>query len=247
MLRCGFDQVVQILDTAHIIVITDTLHVAQKIFNTMIHLYQLQSIVISKKLCVFFNQHLNNSIEFWDCPSSENWYLHVVVDKKMKNFNLIPCKTSWDFNKKEDSDNIIKKWRRDFNMLGLKGWNFLNLLNNDYTDMVPSYTKGGPWLEQFSFSYSLCAQATQAITNHAPIGEYHLKFFLREDFSCLCGVYPLESRCHILYDCRRFNKYWNPKRNTIGQFISFLEFNKSAFSFGESTTWDSSFAAFYLV
>jgi len=93
---------------------------------------------------------LNNSIEFWDCPSSENWHLHVVVNKKTKNFNLIPLysyKTLWDFNKKKESGNIIKEWHRDFNMSDLKERNFLNLLNNDYIDIVPSYTKGGPWLE----------------------------------------------------------------------------------------------------
>ena len=94
-----------------------------------------------------------------------------------------------------------------------------------------------PWIEQFGFSNSLCTQATQAITNHTPIGEYWLRFFPREEFSYPCKSYPIETRHHILYDCRRFNKYWNLKRDTIGQFVSFLEFNPSAFSFGESITW----------
>jgi len=90
---------------------------------------------------VFFNQYLNNSIEFLNCPSSENWHLHVVVNKKTKNFNLIPLypyKTLWNFNKKEDSNNIINEC---FNISDLKGRNFLNLLNNDYTDIISSYTK----------------------------------------------------------------------------------------------------------
>ena len=66
-------------------------------------------------------------------------------------------------------------------------------------------------------------RATRAITNHAPIGEYHLHFFLKEDFSCLYGFYMIESRCHILHECRRFNNYWNPMSDTISQFVSFLE------------------------
>ena len=37
-------------------------------------------------------------------------------------------------------------------------------------------------------------RATRAITNHAPIGKYRLKFFPWEDFSCLCGTYPIETR-----------------------------------------------------
>ena len=91
-------------------------------------------------------------------------------------------------------------------------------------------------MENFGFSNSLCAQATWAITNHAPIGEYHLCFFPRENFKCPCGLYPIETKHHILYDCRRFNKGWNSRRETISQFISFLENNLNAFSKGESIT-----------
>jgi len=110
-------------------------------------------------------------------------------------------------------------------MSDLKRKNFLNLLNNDHTIIKPSHTKGGLWIKQFGFSNLLCIWATWAITNHALIGEYWLRFFPREEFSCPYRFYPIKSRCHILYNCRRLNKYWNPKRNTIGQFISFLEFN----------------------
>ena len=81
-----------------------------------------------------------------------------------------------------------------------KGKQFLNLLNDDLADVELLYTKGGPWIKYFSHSNSLCARATRAITNYAPIGEYQIRFFLREEFSCLCGLYPIESRCHILHE-----------------------------------------------
>jgi len=116
-------------------------------------------------------------------------------------------------------------------MSNLKGRNFFNLLDNDFSDIEPLYNKGGPWIANFGFSNSLCAQATQAITNHTPIGEYQLRFFPREEFSCSCRLYPIETRCHILHNCRRFNKYWNLRRDMISHFVSFLEFNPSAFSF----------------
>ena len=83
----------------------------------------------------------------------------------------------------------------------------------------------------FGHSNSLCARVMRAIINHAPIREYQLRFFSREDFSCPCGFYPLELRCHILYKCKRFNKYWNLRRDTISHFILFLEFNSSMFVF----------------
>jgi len=53
----------------------------------------------------------------------------------------------WDFNKKEECDNIIKEWQTTFKILNLKGRNFLNLLNNDLSDIKLFYIKGGPWIE----------------------------------------------------------------------------------------------------
>ena len=65
----------------------------------------------------------------------------------------------------------------------------------------------------------LCAQASRAITNYAPIGEYQLRFFSREEFDCPCGDYPIETRQHILHEYQRFNNYWNSRRNTIIHFM----------------------------
>ena len=55
-----------------------------------------------------------------------------------------------------------------------KGKNFLELLNDDLNVVKPSYIKEGPWLQLVGHSNLLCARATRAITNHAPIGEYRL-------------------------------------------------------------------------
>jgi len=49
---------------------------------------------------------------------------------------------------------------------------FLDLLDDDFNIIEPSYLKGGPWLQAFGHSNSLCTQAMRAITNHAPIRKY---------------------------------------------------------------------------
>jgi len=92
-----------------------------------------------------------------------------------------------------------------------KGKNFLDLLNDDLHPIELSCAKGGLWLLYFGHSNLLCTQASKAITNHAPIGEYQLRFFPRESFTCLCGIYTIKTRRHILYECCRFNNYWNPR------------------------------------
>ena len=64
-----------------------------------------------------------------------------------------------------------------FQVLDAKGWYFLELLGNNLNPIEPSYAKGGLWLKFFSHSNSLCTRASRVIVNHAPIEEYHLRFF----------------------------------------------------------------------
>jgi len=107
---------------------------------------------------------------------------------------------------------------------------FLDLIDGDDNILEPSYCKGSTWLQFFGHSNMLYTRAIRAIINYAPIGEFWLCFFSYRDFSCLCGPYPIESRQHILYECRRFNKYWNPRWDSISHFIQFLERNPGAFT-----------------
>jgi len=233
-IRCGINQACSKENVLKIIVITDSIHAAKKIFDSDSHPYQLHSIAILCELQEFFNSNPNNTIEFWECPSHLKWRFHRDVDKDSKSFYptpSYPCKTSWDFCKKTDSDNIIKQWKMTFQASDSKGNHFLDLLDDDLNPIEPSYIKGGPWLQSFGHSNSLCARATRAITNHTPIGEYHLRFLPNMDFSCLCNNYPIKSRRHILHECKRFNGYWNPRRDTLSHFAMFLITNPNAFTF----------------
>jgi len=111
-IRCRINQATCIPGISHIIIITNVLHVVRKIFDSAIHPYQIQLIMILKDLQIFFNGHLNNIVEFWDCPSDKKCHLHAQVDKDIKKFDFIllyPNKISWGFSKKEEYDNIIKE------------------------------------------------------------------------------------------------------------------------------------------
>ena len=112
-----------------------------------------------------------------------------------------------------------------------KGNYFMDLLDDDFNTIEPSYSKGGSWLQKFGHFNSLCACATRTITNYAPIGEYRLRFFPDKDFSCPCNNYPIKLRRHILHECKRFNGYWNLRRDSLSHFIMFLVANPNAFAF----------------
>ena len=236
-IRCGINQACSIGNISKIVVVTDSIHAAKKIFDYGSHPFQIHSAAILSELRSFFSSNNSNSIEFWECPNKLRWRFHHDVDKDSKSFLVTPSyptKLSWDFCKKSDCDELNKLWKMTFQASDGKGNHFLDLLDNDLNVIEPSYARGGPWLQAFGHSNSLCARATRAITNHTPIREYRLRFFPNIDFTCPCNNYPIESRRHILHDCRRFNGYWNPRRDTLKHFVMFLTFNPNAFAFNDN-------------
>ena len=112
----------------------------------------------------------------------------------------------------------------------------MKLLDNNLLPIKPLLANGGLWLKYFGHSNLLCIRATRVIVNHVLIGKYRLRFFSWEEFKCLYSLYPIKTKHYILHKYRRYNNYWNPRRDTIAHFILFLEFNSRAFSFRECIT-----------
>ena len=233
-IRCGINQACSTENISKIIVVTDFIHAARKIFDDKSNPYQIHSTAVLQELRHFFSVGQENFIEFWECPSCLRWRLHKSVNKESKSFNPIlslPSKISWDFCRKTDSNNIINLWKITFQALDGKEKNFLDLVNINNNTIRLSHIKGSPWLQAFGSSNSLCACTTRAITNHTPIGEYRLRFFPKEDFKYSCSLYPIETRRHILYEYTRYNGYWNPRRDLLYHFVMFLSANPLAFTF----------------
>jgi len=109
---CGINQAVTNQDVNHIVVITDSLHTAKKIFDSSVHPYQIHSAAISQKLRKFFSRDSRNCIEFWDCLSKQKWPLHYSVDKDTKSMVSMlsfPCNSSWDFCRKTECNVILSQ------------------------------------------------------------------------------------------------------------------------------------------
>ena len=203
-IRCGINQACFISNVSKIVIITNSIHAAKKIFDCGFYPYQIHLAAILSELHTFFQSNESNTIEFWECPSKLRWRFHHDANKDSKFFLVSPSyltKISWDFCKKSDCDESIKLWKMTFQALDGKGNHFLDLLDGDLNVIKPSYARGGPWLQVFGHSNSLCTRAVRAITNHASIGEYRLQFFLNMDITCPYNNYPIETRRHILYEC----------------------------------------------
>jgi len=98
-IRYGISQAVHINDIINIVVVTDAIPAAQKIFDTSYHPFQLHSITIFQDLRAFFSKNPRNSITFWDCPSNDKWSPYQLVNKESKTskfYPILPSKTSWD-------------------------------------------------------------------------------------------------------------------------------------------------------
>lgn len=135
---------------------------------------------------------------------------HLLVDKESKclNINLILSnKISWKFSRKEECDVIVCKWQIYFQVSEYKGKNFLDLNDDDNQPICPTYFKGDAWLKHFGFSNLICMCITRLVTNHAPIGEYRLRFLPKELFIYTYRDYPIKTRRHILFDCTWYNKF----------------------------------------
>ena len=141
-----------------IIIITDSIYMVKRIFDPSVHPFQVQLAAVLSNLCNFFNLHVNNSIEFWECSSYLKWCLHNEVDKETKMFNLVslyPSRNSWDFSKKCNSDDILNVWKMTFQASNFKGNQFLDLVDDNYNIIEPTYIKDGLLIRMFGHSNSL--------------------------------------------------------------------------------------------
>jgi len=96
-IRYSISQASSKKNVSKIIIITDSIYIAKRIFDPSSHLLQSQSVAILGNLCRFFSRDPDNLIKFWECPSHLDWHLHKAVDLEAKASNptpVYPCKTS---------------------------------------------------------------------------------------------------------------------------------------------------------
>jgi len=236
-IRLGLDLALERNNVDHIILITDSIQGAKAFFNTLIHPYQTLTLPISKRISSFFKKSPKNHINIWYCPSKLKWKPHNDADNDVKISHttpILPSKESWAYSRKTECDGTLKYWEMSFQASDRKGKNFLEITDNKGKTLKPSYKKGGSWLSYFGYSNSTCARITRLITNHASTREYHQRFFPQEEILCNCGLNLLETRDHILYECKKYNEAWRPPDLSIFSILIFLKGNPSAFCFDDS-------------
>ena len=140
-IRCGINQAINIPNIKYIIIVTDSIHAAERIFDSLSYPYQTHSAVISMELREFFKKDINNCINFWDCSSKVKWPFYLSVNSNTRKFPMLPsfpCKSSWDFCKEYDNKLVLNFWKISFQASDYKERQFLELLNSDFNPLEPS-------------------------------------------------------------------------------------------------------------
>ena len=172
------------------VLITDSLGFARRSVDPSVHSGQAYSLAVCSALRSFFCSGSSHRIEFWDCPSTAEWSLHQMVHNDVTNTRVaagLHPATSLDALCSKSVLSCLDAWRTAFNRPAVQGRHFLTLRGKNRKPLQPSYSKGGSWLPHIGQSVTLCARATRAILNHAPIGEYRQCFFPAECTQCPCG------------------------------------------------------------
>jgi len=222
-------------DVKCIIIITDSLTAARRAVDASVHSGQTHSLAIVQVLRDFFTNHPDCSIHFWDCPSKAQWSLHFLAHEDTTSTKIAAgCHpaTSLDTLRFKSAAACLNAWRTFFAHPSSQGRYFLPLKGGIKNLLQPSYAKGEGWLPFIGKSVTLCARATRAILNHAPIGEFRQRFFPAECTQCPYGHCQVETCRHIFANCYRFAHF--PLTDlvpTVKNFVKFLKEHPSAFAF----------------
>ena len=118
-----------------------------------------------------------------------------------------------------------------FNHPTIQGRHFLPFRDRNQWILQPSYFKSGSWLPHIGQSVTLCARATRAILNHAPIGEYKQCFFPAEYTQCPCGHCHVKTCQHIFVNKGLWaNQGQIDPFSLVKNFINFLKKYLSVFT-----------------
>ena len=69
IIRYSMNQASSKNNISKIVIVTDSIHMAKKIFDSILHPYQDQAMAILSNLHQFFTRNQSNLIEFWEYPS----------------------------------------------------------------------------------------------------------------------------------------------------------------------------------
>jgi len=116
-IRLGLIPAMEEENIHNIIIITNSIAAAKKVFESKTDSLQNMFILVTLAIDSFFRKDGRNKIQFWFCPSKAKWPKHKLIDDQVKASNcapIFPSKESHLFNKKKECNNILSEWQDSF-------------------------------------------------------------------------------------------------------------------------------------
>jgi hypothetical protein len=255
-IRLGLLRCLWLEDVETILVFTDSMASAHAVVDPSTHSGQSHSLAVIRALIPWLEADPLCKIQFWYIPSQARWdnhgKVHKYVTSTMGKVVVTPAtRATLNFCREKFSVQNLDRWDNMFNDPKYRGSNFLHLWGKEGKMPRPSSHKGGKWLQAFGSDIRLCARASRAILNHAPIGAYRQWFHVgdcnywchyREDTQP--GVMgTLKTRHHLLTNCAAvdYPDYgrWNTEPNQwrppllLEEFLKMLKVNPKLFAFSK--------------
>ena len=123
------------MNIEYIILIADSLSFAGKAVDFWVYSRQAHSLAICSVFRLLFCSGLGYKIEFWDCPSKAEWFLHQIVHDNITNTRVAArwnLATSIDALYSKSITSCLDVWRASFNFPTIQRHYFLTLRDKNH-------------------------------------------------------------------------------------------------------------------
>ena len=227
----------------HITLFVDNKAAANSLFSFDVKSSQLSVIRINLLLDAWLLEGSQRSLTVRFTPSHEGIIGNERVDQLTK-AGLGLCPTNPPLILRSHFLSIHRRraerdWQRRWKDITYRGSQWLPIRRNKKV-FKPSFAKTSRnWFHNMAKGdASHLSRIAHVLTNHAPTGEYRMRFFPDEPTACpRCDENALQMRRHILTECPGYVSTfssmtdWGKNRRNDKALMGFLEKNPSAFTF----------------
>ena len=215
---------------------------ANSLFNFDVKSSQLSVVRINMLLSAWLSDNSNRSLAIRFTPSHQGIDGNERADELTK-AGLRLCPTNPPLILRSHFLSLYRRrtehdWQRRWKDVTYRGSQWLPIRRNKKV-FKPSFAKTSRnfFHNMAKGESSHLSRIAHVLTNHAPTGEYRVRFFPHEPTTCPCDEDTLQTRRHILTECPRYvDKFpsiadWGKNRRNDKLLAGFLDKNPSAFTF----------------
>jgi hypothetical protein len=237
-IRIGLTDTFSHPDVNHVTLFTDTINGARHAVNPTPKSGQSHALFCARLIFDWLDANPIRDLTFVHARSALKWDLHKQAHnlsrEPRRHLPMGPSPVTtllgvWQ----ALSNRCLADWHKMFQSPSYRGRNFLNLLGKKDKPRVPTYLAGGSWLPDLGDARA-CARVCRVILNHAPMGEFRVRYNLGGFCNCeYCDTGARQTRAHLLGVCTSVTRgrMFEGKPEYLSQLTEYLRYSPWLFSF----------------